>query len=214
MGLYARHVLPKLIDAACAQKPMSELRACYVPRLRGRVLEIGFGTGHNLKHYASGDAAPESLHALEPAPDIVALASARIAQAPFPVEVLVFRRGHSRRERRLRRRPLHLDAVFDSERPSRARGVAPRSEDARPARLHRTRREPGPQMAALAEALGAGMEVHRRRLPLGPPAGSFDRRCRLSHRRTGDELPARAEVRHVHVPRHRRANLRASLPRG
>lgn len=88
MGLYARHVLPKLIDAACAQKPMSELRACYVPRLRGRVLEIGFGTGHNLKHYASGDAAPESLHALEPAPDIVALASARIAQAPFPVEVL------------------------------------------------------------------------------------------------------------------------------
>ena len=26
MGLYARHVLPKLIDAACAQKPMSELR--------------------------------------------------------------------------------------------------------------------------------------------------------------------------------------------
>ena len=88
MGLYARHVLPKLIDAACAQKPMSELRAYYVPRLRGRVLEIGFGTGHNLKHYASGDAAPESLHALEPAPDIVALASARIAQAPFPVEVL------------------------------------------------------------------------------------------------------------------------------
>ena len=88
MGLYARHVLPKLIDAACAQKPMSELRAYYVPRLRGRVLEIGFGTGHNLKHYASGDAAPESLHALEPARDIVALASARIAQAPFPVEVL------------------------------------------------------------------------------------------------------------------------------
>ena len=88
MGLYARHVLPKLIDAACAQKPMSELRAHYVPRLRGRVLEIGFGTGHNLKHYASGDAAPESLHALEPARDIVALASARIAQAPFPVEVL------------------------------------------------------------------------------------------------------------------------------
>ena len=88
MGLYARHVLPKLIDAACAQKPMAELRARYVPRLRGRVLEIGFGTGHNLKHYASGDDGPRSLHALEPAPDIVALASARIDKAPFPVEVL------------------------------------------------------------------------------------------------------------------------------
>ena len=88
MGLYARHVLPKLIDAACAQKPMAELRAQYVPRLRGRVLEIGFGTGHNLAHYATGDAAPKSLCALEPASDIAALATERLAAAQFPVEVV------------------------------------------------------------------------------------------------------------------------------
>lgn len=87
MGLYARHVLPKLIEAACGQKPMSELRAQFVPRLGGRVLEIGFGTGHNLRHYADGDARPKSLDALEPASEIVALASERIAAAPFPVRV-------------------------------------------------------------------------------------------------------------------------------
>ena len=87
MGLYARFVLPRLIDGACAQKPMAEIRARYVPRASGRVLEIGFGTGHNLPHYASGEAAPESIMALEPATDIAALAAERLAQTPLAVEV-------------------------------------------------------------------------------------------------------------------------------
>ena len=88
MGLYARYVLPKLIDAACAQKPMAELRSRYVPRASGRVLEIGFGTGLNLPHYATGAAAPTSLVALEPAVEIAALAAPRLAQTPLAVEVL------------------------------------------------------------------------------------------------------------------------------
>ena len=88
MGLYARYVLPKLINSACAQKPMSELRAQYVPRASGRVLEIGFGTGLNLPHYAAGDAAPSALLALEPAADIVALANERLAATPLAVEVM------------------------------------------------------------------------------------------------------------------------------
>lgn len=88
MGLYARYVLPKLIDAACAQKPMAELRSRYVPRARGRVLEIGFGTGLNLAHYATGADAPTGLVALEPAPAIAALAASRLAKTSLPVEVL------------------------------------------------------------------------------------------------------------------------------
>ena len=88
MGLYARHVLPRLINAACAQEPMSAIRAHYVPRASGRVLEIGFGTGLNLPHYATGHAAPSALLALEPAPDIVALAHQRLAETPLAVEVM------------------------------------------------------------------------------------------------------------------------------
>lgn len=88
MGLYARHVLPRLINTACAQEPMSTIRARYVPRASGRVLEIGFGTGLNLPHYASGHAAPSTLLALEPAPDIVALAHQRLAETPLAVEVM------------------------------------------------------------------------------------------------------------------------------
>ena len=88
MGLYARHVLPKIINTACAQRPMSELRARYVPRARGQVLEIGFGTGLNLPHYGAGDAKPASLLALEPAEAIAALAGERLAEARFPVQVV------------------------------------------------------------------------------------------------------------------------------
>ena len=48
MGLYAKYVLPKLIDAACGQPPMAELRSRYVPQAEGDVLEIGIGSGLNL----------------------------------------------------------------------------------------------------------------------------------------------------------------------
>lgn len=88
MGLYARYVLPKLIDAACAQKPMAELRSRYVPRATGRVLEIGFGTGLNLPHYAVGSGAPTAVVALEPSVHIAARAEQRLAETPLEVEVL------------------------------------------------------------------------------------------------------------------------------
>lgn len=88
MGLYARYVLPKLINSACAQKPMAELRARYVPRARGRVLEIGLGTGLNLPHYGADGTMPASLFALEPAEDIARLAVGRLAKVTFPVHVL------------------------------------------------------------------------------------------------------------------------------
>ena len=88
MGLYARHVLPKLINAACAQEPMTEVRQKIVGQAHGRVLEIGFGTGLNLPHYGTGDAAPTSILALEPAEDIAALATPRLAQTSLDVRLL------------------------------------------------------------------------------------------------------------------------------
>ena len=87
MGLYARHVLPKLINTACAQKPMTEVRQQIVHKAHGRVLEIGFGTGLNLPHYGTDDATPTSILALEPAPDIAALAGQRLAETSLDVEV-------------------------------------------------------------------------------------------------------------------------------
>lgn len=48
---YERHVLPWLVDIACSVGPVRRQRQKVVPLARGRVLEIGIGTGLNLEHY-------------------------------------------------------------------------------------------------------------------------------------------------------------------
>lgn len=85
MGWYDKHVLPKLIDTACSQKPMRELRARYVPRARGDVLEIGMGSGLNLYHYG---AEVRSLTGLDPAAELTGKARQRADKLGRAVEVM------------------------------------------------------------------------------------------------------------------------------
>ena len=86
MGFYERHILPRVIDLACGVNAIAYQRRLVVPEARGRVLEIGLGSGLNLPFY---DAAKvEMLWGLEPAEPMRRLAAARVAAAPFPVEWL------------------------------------------------------------------------------------------------------------------------------
>ena len=48
---YNRHVLPHLLDFLCSLQPVRRQREKIVPRAEGRVLEIGIGTGLNMRHY-------------------------------------------------------------------------------------------------------------------------------------------------------------------
>ncbi len=84
MGLYAKYVLPKLIDIACGQEPMAELRAEYVPRAEGNVLEIGIGSGHNLPHYQQA----KSITGLDPAAEITAMARQRAQAIQADVRII------------------------------------------------------------------------------------------------------------------------------
>ena len=51
MGFYDDHVMPRVVAAACATKPVTRKRALVVPRARGEVLELGLGAGPNLPFY-------------------------------------------------------------------------------------------------------------------------------------------------------------------
>ncbi len=82
---YEAHVLPRATDLACASKGFRPHRAVTVADTYGTVLEIGFGTGHNLRHYPAG---VERLLAVEPSSRSVEIAADRIAAVAFPVEVI------------------------------------------------------------------------------------------------------------------------------
>lgn len=86
MGFYDRHILPRFLDAAMSAKPITYQRKKVVPRAEGRVLEIGFGSGHNLPFY---DARKVSrLWALEPSAEMRARAAERVAASAIPLEFL------------------------------------------------------------------------------------------------------------------------------
>ena len=54
MGLYREWIFPRLMQVALGSQAIAELRAELLREVRGRVLEIGFGTGLNLPHYPQG----------------------------------------------------------------------------------------------------------------------------------------------------------------
>ena len=80
---YTRHVLPRLIHATCASRPIERQRGKVVPGASGRVLEVGFGSGHNLPWYDPG--VVTELLALEPSAALLEMARPAIGEAEFPV---------------------------------------------------------------------------------------------------------------------------------
>jgi len=86
MGFYDRQILPFLLNAAMGANPISYQRKKVVPRAEGRVLEIGFGAGHNLPYY---DATKVTrLWALEPSKEMRERAATRVKDSPLRIEFL------------------------------------------------------------------------------------------------------------------------------
>ncbi len=86
MSLYDKHVLPHLINWGCGLGAMTEQRQRIVPRARGKVLELGVGSGLNLPWYDASQV--ESVVGVDPTEALLVLAEPRAAASPFPVRLL------------------------------------------------------------------------------------------------------------------------------
>jgi ubiquinone/menaquinone biosynthesis C-methylase UbiE len=82
VGLYARHVLPRLIDLAMRNRVVRAERRRALPGATGRVLEIGVGSGLNLPFYGGG---VRALCGVDPSTELWRLGRARAVHVAFPV---------------------------------------------------------------------------------------------------------------------------------
>jgi ubiquinone/menaquinone biosynthesis C-methylase UbiE len=83
MGFYDDQVLPRFINLVCSNATTRKYRERVCTGLRGRVVEVGFGSGLNIPHYP---AEVTSVAAIEPADTGWKLAGKRVADAPMPIE--------------------------------------------------------------------------------------------------------------------------------
>ena len=85
MGIYEDWLLPRLLDLAMRNREVARYRATVIPNARGRVLEVGIGSGLNLPFYSG---AVERLYALDPSEALLRMARKRAPRTAFPVEFL------------------------------------------------------------------------------------------------------------------------------
>jgi ubiquinone/menaquinone biosynthesis C-methylase UbiE len=86
MGFYARYILPTVVSCGCSAPGITEQRRALVPQAEGVVLELGMGSGLNLRFYDPTKVA--KVYGLEPDCGMLAKACRRTAQAPCRVRVL------------------------------------------------------------------------------------------------------------------------------
>ena len=86
MNIYERYCLPHLIHLACSSASIQQLRRKVVPWVRGRVLEVGFGSGLNIPFYDRSQV--EFIWALEPSEGMRRKSASRIARSNLEVRWL------------------------------------------------------------------------------------------------------------------------------
>jgi ubiquinone/menaquinone biosynthesis C-methylase UbiE len=84
MGFYTEQLLPRFQNKVMDRKDLTEARARVCSTLSGDVVEIGFGTGLNARHYPDG---VRRVAAVEPSSLCMRIAEPRIAATSAKVEM-------------------------------------------------------------------------------------------------------------------------------
>jgi ubiquinone/menaquinone biosynthesis C-methylase UbiE len=101
MRVYERWILPRLLDLAMRNRLLDHYRQRTIEMTRGLVLEVGVGSGLNLRFYSR---AVDRVCAIDPSPELLRMASKRVAGALVPVSLLRASAEHV----------LFADAAFDA----------------------------------------------------------------------------------------------------
>lgn len=83
MGFYHHYVFPRVLDVVMSNRRLHEPRNRTLAPARGRILEIGFGTGRNLTHYPGS---VRRIEAIDPDVDLDRLSLPRIRTASIDVD--------------------------------------------------------------------------------------------------------------------------------
>ena len=86
MVYYKDHIYPHLVNILGDPPPIREIRQQIIPLARGKVLEIGAGSGANFIHYDSTKV--NTLYALEPNPGMIRLAERKPRKTGLHIEFL------------------------------------------------------------------------------------------------------------------------------
>jgi len=86
MNLYERYILPTLTHCACGTHLLRKKRAELVPAARGKVLEVGIGSGLNFEFFDSSRV--NSLTGIDPSTGLLSYARRRLKNVAFAVELM------------------------------------------------------------------------------------------------------------------------------
>lgn len=83
MGLYHRFILPALMHRVCAHKNITDQRKKIIPQAKGKVLELGIGSGLNLPFYVPKSVA--CVWGIDPSQTLMDMIPGPPARLSFPV---------------------------------------------------------------------------------------------------------------------------------
>ena len=87
MGLYDRYILPKFLNCACGSKPINYQRQKVVPLAKGKVLDIGIGSGLNIPFYSSDKI--DKVIGIDPSHELIELAKELANDSKASIELVI-----------------------------------------------------------------------------------------------------------------------------
>ena len=85
--MYDKYILPHVLNCTCGQKPFVKQRQKLVPMAKGKVLEVGIGSGLNMPYFDTSKII--SVVGIDPSEELIQLAEKRIDDSMPDVDFVI-----------------------------------------------------------------------------------------------------------------------------